>query len=177
MLYCLASTKNQTSKYAASLILDLVEEMSSSPRTRRRLKDHMVMNPGGGRGGGQWYDKWCETRVRAVKGVLRNTHGKLDELLLDKCISSMSVESAVVDHDLESLLHGKHGKQRSHDHLGDRVREVMEEEVSAADPFNRDREKQHIFKDKPRGNMYAGLLKSDVDRFVLRARECYEDIF
>ena len=172
---CLASTKNQTSKYAPSLIHDLVEEMASSARTRMRLKQHMVMNPGGGRAGGQFYDKWCETRVRAVKGVLRNTHGKIDDLLLDKCLCSMSVETAVVEHDMESLLHGKHGKEPSHKYMGEKVREVMEEEVSSADPFNRDRLKQHTFRDKPRGSMYAGLSMSDVDRFVLRARESYED--
>ena len=176
VLYCLAGSRSQTSKYAPSLIHDLVEELASSDRTRMRLKQHMVMNPGGGRGGGQFYDKWCETRVRAVKGVLRNTHGKLDELLLDKCISSMSAESTVVQLDMDSLLHGKSGKERSHDLMGDKVREMMEEEVSAADPFNRDRVKQHSFRDKPRGNVYAGLEESDVDRFVLRARESYEDM-
>ena len=174
VLFCLASTKNQTSKYAPSLIHDLVEEMASSARTRMRLKHHMVMNPGGGRAGGQFYDKWCETRVRAVKGVLRSTHGKIDDLLLGKCICSMSVESAVVEHDMESLLHGNHGKERSHKYM-DKVKELMEEEVSSADPFNRNCQKQHTFRDKPKGSMYAGLAMSDVERFALRARESYED--
>ena len=81
--YFLASNLNrQDSKYAQFTLLDLVVELSASPRTQMRMKHAMVINISGRKGGGLFLDKWCEHCVRKIKNCLKGCSGKVDDLLI-----------------------------------------------------------------------------------------------
>ena len=56
-----------------------------------------------------------------------------DDLLLQKTIQGMSVIGGVSDHDKESTLQGKHGKEDSHDLVGDKARSDIEFQVCLTD--------------------------------------------
>ena len=175
VLFFLAKSKIQDSKYAVWTLLDVVVEMSASERTRRRMSDHMVANISGTKTGGMFFDKVCETRVRQVKGGLRSCHGRADDLLLQKVIQGMSVIGGVAEHDKESTLQGKHGKEASHDLVGDKARSDIECQVCLTDPFNLKRVRQYTYFDKPRPSPYTGLVEADMVMFVERAAESYSE--
>ena len=175
VLYFLAKTKIQDSKYAVWTLLDVVVEMAASERTKARMKHHMVANMSGTSTGGMFFDKVCETRVRQVKGGLRSCHGRADDLLLQKTIQGMTVIGGVADHDKESTLQGKHGKEDSHDLVGEKARSDIEFHVCHTDPFNLKRVRQYNYLDKPRPSPYTGLVEADMVRFVERAAESYSE--
>ena len=175
ILYFLAKTKIQDSKYAIWTLLDVIVEMSASERTKARMKKHMVANMSGTSTGGMFFDKVCETRVRQVKGGLRSCHGRADDLLLKKTIQGMSVIGGVADHDKESTLQGKHGKEEAHDLVGDKARSDIECQVCITDPFNTKRVRQYTYLDKPRPSPYSGLVEADMVMFVERAAEFYSE--
>ena len=77
----------QDQKYAMFSLFDLIVELSASQRTQARMKLYMVINVSGTKGGGLFFDKWCEHCVRKVKACLRSCHGKVDDLLLKKLLS------------------------------------------------------------------------------------------
>ena len=59
--YFLASNlSSQNVKYADFTLFDVVLLMSSSERTRQRYMENAVINPSGTRGGGMFWDKYCE---------------------------------------------------------------------------------------------------------------------
>ena len=175
VLYFLAKSKNQDSKYAVWTLFDVVVEMSSSERTRMRMSKHMVANLSGTSTGGMFYYKVCETRVRQVKGGLRSCHGRADDLLLQKVIQGMTVIGGVTEHDKESTLQGKHGKEDSHDLVGEKARSDIEYQVCVTDPFNMKRVRQYDYYDKPRSSPYTGLVEADMVKFVERAAESYDE--
>ena len=172
--YFLAHNLNkQDQKYAMFTMFDLVVEQAASPRTQARMKNSTSINVSGTRGGGLFLDKWCEHNVRKVKTCLRSCHGKIDDLLLDKMLSGLSVVSSICDHHRESVMREKVGKEGSHDFVGDRVKHILEEQVANADPFNREREVQHKFHKKPRSSPYTGMMESYLQRFVDRMQTIY----
>ena len=175
ILYFLAKSKTQDSKYAVWTLLDVVVEMAASERTRARMEHHMVANMSGTSTGGMFYDKVCETRVRQVKRALGSCHGRADDLLLQKVIQGMSVIGGVSDHDKESVLQGKYGKEASHKLVSAKAKSDIECNVSIADPFNRNRVKKYNYFDKPRSSPYTGLEMADMARFVDRAAEAYSE--
>ena len=175
ILYFLAKSKTQDSKYAVWTLLDVVVEMAASERTRARMEHHMVANMSGTSTGGMFYDKVCETRVRQVKRALGSCHGRADDLLLQKVIQGMSVIGGVSDHDKESVLQGKYGKEASHKLVSAKAKSDIECNVSIADPFNRNRVKKYNYFDKPRSSPYTGLEMADMARFVDRAAETYSE--
>ena len=167
--YFLAHNLNkQDQKYAMFTMFDLVVEQSASPRTQARMKYYMSINVSGTRGGGLFMDKWCEHCVRKVKTCLRSCHGKIDDLLLEKMLSGLAVVSSICEHHREPVMREKVGKEGSHDFVGDSVKHILEEQVDKADPFNREREVQHQFHDKPRSSPYTGMMESYLQRFVDR---------
>jgi hypothetical protein len=173
--YFLASNlKSQNSKYALWTMLDLVVELAASERSQSRMQHTMVVNTSGRRGGGKFMDKYCEHCVREVKGCLRSCHGKVDDLLLEKILNGLSTMSLVCQHDAESTLRGKVG-QKSHDFVGEKARDIIEEQVSKADPFCRGRETKHEFFTHVRGSPYSQLIETEVERFLHRAAEAYQD--
>ena len=70
----------QDSKYAYSLLLDLVLELSASVRTRERMDQYVCVNVRGKPGEGIHRDKKCEHYVREVKNALKGTHRSLQEI-------------------------------------------------------------------------------------------------
>ena len=70
----------QDSKYAYSLLLDLVLELSASERTRQRMDNMVCVNVKGKPGEGIHRDKKCEHFVKEVKNALKGTHSSLQEI-------------------------------------------------------------------------------------------------
>ena len=163
----------QDSKYASFTLIDLVVELAASERTRRRMDLYVVINPSGTAGGGLFRDKYEEHCIRAVKDCLRNTHGGLDDIKLEKEVGGLSVLTGIQQHNRSSVLRGKEGKEHAKDMVGDTVREILEEKVSKYDPFNRSREVQHSFLDKSKGNPFKGLTEPDLKRFIKRKKNEY----
>ena len=166
--------KKQDQKYAMFTMLDLVVELSASPRTQARMKYNMVMNVSGCKGGGLFYDKWCEHCVRKVKTCLRACHGKVDDLILEKMLSGIAVMSAVCEHCKACMMRDKVGKEASHDFVGERVRHILEEQVAKEDPFKRERERQHKYHEKPRGSAYSNMEETYLERHLDRMLGIYD---
>jgi hypothetical protein len=170
-----SNLRMQSSKYAASTMLDIVVESAASPRTKARMATTMVVNRSGNRGGGVWFDEHCEHGVRSVKASLSGCHNKVDALLLEKVINGLTVLNLVCEHNHASLLRDKKGKEQSHDYITDAVRDILEEQVAKEDPFNRGREKQHVFPVKPRGSPFSGLIEAEFGRFLARISDQYDE--
>ena len=165
--------ERQDSKYASFTLIDLVVELAESERTRRRMDLYVVVNPSGTVGGGLFRDKFNEHCIRAVKDCLRNTHGGLDDIKLEKEVGGLSVLAGIQQHSRSSMLRGKEGKEHSKDLIGDNVREMLEENMAKHDPFNRSRKEKHIFMDKSRGGPFQGLTEFDLERFIKRKKREY----
>lgn len=163
--------RTQSSKYAASLVFDIVQEMSASPRGKERMRRNMVVCKSGS--SPVFMDKFCEWAVRRVKTMYRGTHGRVDSLILEKELGSLNLLSAVCDHDAESMLKVD-DRTGSQDYLKDSGRFIMEEQVTESDPFNRQRSTRFEFRDKPRGSPYAGLKERELERFLARKAKEYE---
>ena len=154
------------SKYASFTFNDLVVELSESERTRQRMNNYVVINPSGTPGGGIFRDKFQEHCIRAVKDCLRNTHGGIDDLKLEKEIGGLSVITEMVQHNRRSVLRGRVGKEHSKGYVGEVARELLEENVAKYDPFNKKRQSRYDFDDKPKFGLYAGLTEDHLKRFV-----------
>ena len=173
--YFLAKSTKQDSKYAYFTLIDLVVELVCSERTRRRMDLYVVINPSGTAAGGLFRDKFEEHCIRTVKTCLRSTHGGIDDVKLEKEIGGLSVLSGVLQHNRSSVLRNKEGKEHSKDMVGDKVRELLDENVQKYDPFNRNREVQHSFVDKSKGSPYHGLTEPDLERFIVRKKKEYNN--
>ena len=69
----------QDSKYAYSLLLDLVQEFKASERTKQRMDNLVCINVRGKPGEAIHRDKKCEHLVKEVKNALKGTHSSLKE--------------------------------------------------------------------------------------------------
>ena len=54
-------------------------------------------------------------------------------------------------------------------------REILEENVAKYDPFNKERDMKHTFLDKSKGNPFQGLTEANLDRFIKRKRQEYNN--
>ena len=154
------------SKYASFTMIDLIVELSSSPRTRKRMDLYVTINPSGTAGGGLFRDKYEEHCVRSVKGCLRNTHGGLDDIKLEKEIGGLSVITEIIQHNRSSVLRKREGKEHCKDMIGQDVRDQLEENAAKFDPFNRARDKQYEFIDKSRCGPFRGLTVEKLEKFI-----------
>ena len=154
------------SKYAAFTLIDLVVELSSSERTRKRMDLYVTINPSGTVGGGLFRDKYEEHCVRQVKGCLRGTHGGLDDIKLEKEVGGLSVISEIIQHNRSSVLRGHVGKEHAKDLVGDEVREQLEEKAAEYNPFSRNRTTKYSFLDKPKGGVFNGLTVQIMEKFI-----------
>lgn len=83
IIYFLNRKQNvQDSKYAYSLLLDLVQELRASERTKQRMDNLVCVNVKGKLGEGIHRDKKCEHFVREVKTALKGTHSSLKEIVI-----------------------------------------------------------------------------------------------
>ena len=92
------SPERLVSKYASFTLIDLVVEMSASPRTQKRMDLYVVINPSGTAGGGLFRDKFEENCIQSVKRCLRKCHGGIYDIKLEKEIGGLSVVSELVHH-------------------------------------------------------------------------------
>ena len=165
--------ERQDSKYASFTTIDLVVELTSSERTRRRMDLYVVINPTGSKGGGLFRDKHMEHCVRAVKGCLRGKHGGIDDIQLEKEVGGLSVLTEIGQHNRRSVMRSKLGKEHANDMVGDEVRDQLEENVTKYDPFNRARTTQHVFYDKSKGGPFVGLTEANLDKFLKLKKKEY----
>ena len=183
--YFLASNlRSQNSKYADFTLFDLVLLLSSSERTRQRYMDNATINPSGTRGGGMFWDKYCEVGfldnsliptssvqivVRSIKECLRRQHGGLDDILIEKDIGGLSVLSSLNQHQRMSLLIGKIGKERSQDLVKEPARSILKEQITKLDPFCRSRiEEPVVFVQQVRCNPYQDFKVEMLERHLAR---------
>lgn len=155
-------------------MIDLVVELSSSERTRKRMDVYVTINPSGTAGGGLFRDKYEEHCVRAVKGCLRGTHGGLDDIKLEKEVGGLSVITEVVQHHRRSVLRGKVGKEHAKDLVGDKVWEQLEGYAAKYDPFNRNRKDKISFLDKSKGGPFVGLTEENLVKFIENKKREYK---
>ena len=160
------SPEKLVSKYADFTLTDLIVELSASERSRRRMDLYVIVNPSGTPAGGLFRDKYEEHKVRSVKACLKNVHGGIDDIKLEKEVGGLTVISDLVQHNRRSVLRGKWGKEHSQDMIGQEVRDLLEENVAKYDPFNTQRFEAHSFFDKPRGGLFKGLKEENVLRFI-----------
>ena len=153
------------SKYASFTLIDLVVELSASERTRKRMDLYVVINPSGTLGGGLFRDKHEENCIRNVKMRLRNTHGFIDDLKLEKEIGGLSVITELTQHNRRSMLRGRTGKEHSKDMVGQDVKDQLEEQVAKFNPFSKQRP-QYSFYDKVSGGPFHGLTQEMVCKFI-----------
>ena len=173
--YFLAQKPNRLdSKYASFTLIDLVVELSASQRTRKRMDLYVTINPSGTAGGGLFRDKYEEHCVRAVKGCLRSTHGGLDDIKLEKEVGGLSVITEIIQHNRNSVLRGRVGKEHAKDLVGDEVREQLEENAAKFDPFNRTRQTKFTLLDKSKGGAFKGLTVAILDKFIENKKREYK---
>ena len=172
--YFLASKPERLdSKYASFTMIDLVVELVQSPRTRKRMDYYVTINPTGTAGGELFRDKYVEQCVRAVKMHLRGTHGCVDDIKLEKEVGCLSLITEITQHNRRSVLRGKTGKEHSQDMIGESTREVIEDNVALADPFNKSRDTRYTFLDVPSSSPYEGLTSDMVIKFLQRKKREY----
>ena len=84
-------------------LLDLIIELSSSERTRRRMDYYVTVNPSGTVGGGMSRDKFNEIKVREVKQAIARQHSALRDLQIQTLVGSLSVMTALHRHNLKAI--------------------------------------------------------------------------
>ena len=154
------------SKYASFTMIDLVVELAASERSLKRMDLYVATNPSGTPGGGIFRDKYQEHCIKAVKDCLRGVHGGIDDIKLEKEIGGLSVLTEIIQHNRNSVLRGKVGKEHAHDLVGYEVRELLEENAAKLNPFNRNRTTKHVFNDKPKNGPFDGLTLEHLERFI-----------
>ena len=91
------------SKYAPSLMFDVVDYLGASERTRGRVKGLVTANLSGKAGGNIHLDKLMEHFIREVKTILLNLHRGFSDSLVDTAVSFSNPLRLIVKHELESL--------------------------------------------------------------------------
>ena len=157
----------QDSKYAYSLLLDLIQELNSSERTQKRMDNIVCVNVKGNPGEGIHRDKKNEHFVKEVKTALKGTHTNLKDLIVDKTVTSLSVINTITGHDMESMQCSSYSSRTSYDYIGDEKRKIIREEISKINPFSKSRPKVDLY-EKRSGSPFSGMTLEKVDRFVDR---------
>ena len=93
-------------------------------------------------------------------------HGGVDDIKLEKEIGGLTVINNIVEHNRNSCLRGRVGKQHSKDMIGTEVRQQLEENVAKYDPFNQSRSVKYEFQDKPCKGPFKGLTLDALERFI-----------
>ena len=162
--YFLARKEKQDSKYAAGLLVDLVMELSASPRTRERMNSLVCVNPNGKPGQSIARDKRCEHEVRRAKEEMRGLHGPLRDTLVERSISGQNALHKILEHDRASLLQDRIS-QSSYDYVGPERRKSIAEQLEKIEPFSKSRAKIS-FVEKSTGSAFSSMTISKLERFV-----------
>ena len=102
-----------------------------------------------------------------MKSCLHRQQGGFDDILLEKDVGGLSAITSIIGLHRSSLLSGKMAKERSRDHVGERARQELKEQLKVINPFGSDREAVS-FNQKVRGSPYAGLMERDMKRHLAR---------
>ena len=94
---------------------------------------------------------------------------KLQDLTVDKTVTSLSVVNSITNHDLESILSNRYSSSTCYDYVGEEKKKIMAEEISRINPFSKKRPPISLY-DKSKGTPFAGMSIEKVDRFL--ARNC-----
>ena len=165
--YFLNKKMAQTSKYAISLMSDLVNYMGSSERTKHRIDLLATCNPTGGLGKGLARDQVNEHKVKLVKNSVRGLHSQLSDSVLSKTVLGANVLNQLQEHDNESMLLSLSGGRTSYRYIGEDLRGKIRSEIEKVKPFDLSRGKTDYF-EKPSGSVFSGLTMERVDKFLTR---------
>ena len=165
--YFLNKKLAQTSKYAISLLSNLVNFKGASERTKQRIDILATCNPSGGQGNGLARDEVNEHKVKQVKESIRGLHSQLSDSILSKTVLGDNVLHQLKEHDTESMLLRNSGGRTSHRYIGEADRMKIREEIEQIKPFDLKREKREYF-DKTSGSVFSGLNSERVVRFLAR---------
>lgn len=182
-----------TSKYGRYLITDLVIELASSQRTRRRMDLYVTVNPSGTRGGGMYRDKFNEVsscspsqhlvlvlfqvQVRVVKDAILKQKSALSDLTLQTLVRSLSVMEQLHKHNLKSRLYEFQSRHTSTDTVGVEKRTLLRELMNRTDPFNLERAPVTDFSHKSSGSPFAGLPVERMVSFLKSVRTEFELLY
>ena len=162
--YFLGRKEKQDSKYASTLLTDLVMELSASPRTRERMDQLVCVNPSGRPGQAIARDKRCEHEVRRAKEEMRGMHGSLKDIQVEKRITGQNALHLILEHDRDSLLLNN-ASQSSYDYVGPERRAIIAEELEKVQPFSKSRSKVS-FKEQASQSVFSNVTLQKIERFV-----------
>ena len=164
----------QSSKYAISLMSDLVHFMGASDRTKARIDLLATCNPTGGVGKGLARDQVNEHKVKMVKNSIRGLHSQLTDAVLSKTVLGANVLCQLQQHDQESMLLPLSGGRSSHDYIGDEQRSKIRSEIEKINPFDQNRDKMEEYYEKPVGSVFSGLNLERVEKFLIRNKQNFK---
>jgi hypothetical protein len=167
MMYMLNKKEAQTSKYARSLLSNLVYFMGASEKTKVRIDMLATCNPSGGHGTGLARDQMNEHHVRSVKETVRGLHSQLTDSVLSKAVLGGNVLSQIKAQDEESMLMRSSGGGTSHRYMSEDDRKKIRENLDKVRPFDQTREKIEFY-EKSAGSVFNGLTVARVERFLKR---------
>ena len=167
MMYMLNRKEAQTSKYAKSLLSDLVTFMGASEKTKARIDMLATCNPSGGVGTGLARDEVNEHYVRQVKDTVKGLHSQLTDSVLAKAVLGGNVLSQIKAQDEDSMLMPSAGGGTSHRYLSEEQRMKIREDIEKFRPFDKHREKFEYY-DKSTGSVFSGLTSERVEWFLKR---------
>ena len=167
MLYMLNKKEAQTSKYARTLLFNLIYFMGASERTKARVDMLATCNPTGGAGTGLARDQVNEHHVRSVKETVRGLHSQLTDSVLSKAILGGNVLSQIKSQDEEAMLLTHTGGRTSHSYLSEDQKKKIREDIEGIRPFDEKRPKIEYY-DKSTGSVFSGLTIARVEWFLQR---------
>ena len=162
--YFLGRKEKQDSKYASTLLTDLVMELSASPRTRERMNQLVCVNPSGRPGQAIARDKRCEHEVRRAKEEMRGLHGSLKDIQVEKRITGQNALHLILEHDRESLLLNN-VNQSTYDYMGSERRNMIAEELDKVEVFSKSRKKVS-FKEQTSCRVFGRVTLQKLERFI-----------
>ena len=178
ILYMLNKKEAQTSKYARTLLFNMVQFMGASERTKVRIDMLATCNPAGGAAHGLARDQVNEHHVRNVKETVRGLHSQLSDTVLSKAILGGNVLSQIKSQDEESMLLLNTGGRVSHSYISDDQEKRIREEIERVKPFDEKRKKIE-YDEKSAGSVFNGLNIKRVEWFLKRNKvnfnRCYPD--
>ena len=167
IFYFLNKKLAQTSKYASSLLSNLVYFLGASDRSKARIDLLATCNPSGGVGKGLARDQINEHKVKLVKETIKGLHSHPTDIVVSKAVLGENVLHQVQEHDEESMLLQLSGGRTSYRYIGEDARKKIREELERVKPFDINRPKMEYF-DKLPGSVFNGLTMDRVNRFLER---------
>ena len=173
IFYFLNKKLAQTSKYASSLLSNLVYFLGASERSKARIDALATCNPTGGKGKGLARDQINEHKVKLVKETIRGLHSQITDTVLTKAVLGDNVLHQILEHDQESMLLQQQGGRTSYRYIGEEIRSKIKADIRRVKPFDTRRDKMDHF-DKLPGSVFSGLTMDRVTKFLERNRRNFK---